>query len=77
MQAVRNSFSIHFIFVKWNAAIFFFKCSDTFLRQKFQLRIQRTLVLFGDVCDFVQQFRFKSNPCLHFVCCHTHTSIAI
>ena len=46
---------------------------DAELRQVFQLGVEGTLVVFGNICDFIKEFRIKSDPRLHFVCRHDNT----
>ena len=69
--------SIYLFFVHWNFAIVFFKFPDAILRQKFQLSVQRSFILLGDICDFIEQFRIKSDSSLDLIGRHDNTSPAI
>ena len=50
---------------------------DAELCQVFQLRVQRTLVVPGDIGNFVKQFRLKADAGLDFVCSHDNTPFAV
>ena len=47
----------------------------TFICQIFHLCIERPMILFRDIADFIQQFALKANPCLHFLRWHDNTSL--
>ena len=70
-------FSIEGILIHEDGSVFGFIFPDTGLRQVFQLGIQRSFVVLGNVGYFIEKLRFKTDSGLHLVRCHDNTSFAI
>ena len=68
-------FTIEIFFIYRNRAVGCFVFLNTNLRQIFQLRIQRALVILGNIGDFIKKLRLKADASLYFICGHDNTSL--
>ena len=57
--------SVQLFFIRRDRTVGGLVLPDADLGQIFQLGIQRTLVIPGDLYDFIKQLRLKSDPGLH------------
>ena len=73
----RALFSVQLLIIHRNPAVDTFKFPDAILREVFQLRVQRPLVVPGNICDFVKKLRVKPDTGLDFVGCHDNTPLLI
>ena len=69
--------TVQFFFIHRDRSVVILIFFHTKLCQIFQLGIQRTLVILGNVSDFIEQFRFKADARLDFVRRHDNTSFLI